>query len=389
MSGREPGRRIRLAILYGGRSAEHEVSVVSARSMMAAIDRDKYDVVPIAITKEGRWLLPAKTPDQLEADARERCRAPARKERGSRSSGKAQEAALRPLEGGSRAEGLGSVDVVFPVLHGPYGEDGTVQGLLELAGVPYVGAGVLASALGMDKEMQKQLFASRGLRVVPVHPRPCRGLAAKPRQLVELAEGRDRIPVLHEAGEPGLERRDLEVPQRSHELRAGLERRAVVRPEGARRARDLRARARVCGARQRRARGLDRRRGRAAPRVLRLRSEVPRRGERAADPGADPGRRSPRRSAGSRSKRSARSTASGWPASTSSTRRRRATLYLNEINTIPGFTPISMYPKLWEASGVPYAKLIDRLIELALERHGPAKRNERARGPLAVHSVRS
>ena len=134
MSEREPGRKIRLAILYGGRSAEHEVSVVSARSMMAAIDRTKYDVIPIAITKSGRWLLPAVTPDRIETVTGS---LPGTGEEGTGVAlvREGRDASLRPLGGG---EGLGSVDVVFPVLHGPYGEDGTVQGLLELAGVARV-----------------------------------------------------------------------------------------------------------------------------------------------------------------------------------------------------------------------------------------------------------
>ncbi len=156
-------RKVRVAILYGGRSAEHEVSVVSARSVMAAIDRSKYDVVPIAITKAGRWTLPEKTPDELEAP---KGSLPGTGEDGTGVALMREPtgAELKPLAGGAA---MGAVDVVFPVLHGPYGEDGTVQGMLELADVAYVGAGVLASALGMDKEMQKQLFRSRGLPVVP------------------------------------------------------------------------------------------------------------------------------------------------------------------------------------------------------------------------------
>ncbi|MGH2727793.1 MAG: D-alanine--D-alanine ligase family protein, partial [Actinomycetota bacterium] len=218
MSPREPGRKIRLAILYGGRSAEHEVSVVSARSMMAAIDRAKYDIVPIAITKQGRWQLPARTPEQLEAMTGS---LPATGDDGMdvalvRDSG---ETSLRTLEGG---DGLGSVDVVFPVLHGPYGEDGTVQGMLELAGVPYVGAGVLASALGMDKEMQKQLFASRGLRVVPyihVHVEDWR---RSPDSLLEVTSGEIGFPCFTKPANMGSSV-GISKCRTIEELRDGLE----------------------------------------------------------------------------------------------------------------------------------------------------------------------
>ncbi|HEY6708438.1 MAG TPA: D-alanine--D-alanine ligase A, partial [Actinomycetota bacterium] len=139
--------RTRLAILYGGRSAEHQVSVVSARSVMEALDPDRFEVVPIAITREGAWLLPDRSPLELAAaDGTLPEVDPA-----------GTEVALRPEQRGNAlagtGSGIGQLDVVFPILHGPFGEDGTVQGLFELADLPYVGSGVLASALAMDKAM--------------------------------------------------------------------------------------------------------------------------------------------------------------------------------------------------------------------------------------------
>ena len=367
MSAREPGRRIRLAILYGGRSAEHEVSVVSARSMMAAIDRDKYEIVPIAITKQGRWLLPAKTPEQLEDTPGA---LPGTGEEGTRVAlvREGQEASLRPLEGGSGAEGLGSVDVVFPVLHGPYGEDGTVQGLLELAGVPYVGAGVLASALGMDKEMQKQLFASRGLRVVPyihVHVEDWR---RSPDRLVDLAEGEIGFPCFTKPANLGSSV-GISKCRTVAELRAGLEtalsfdRKALVE-------RAIRARELECAVL-----------GNDEPEASIVGEVVPHHefydfGAKYLEEGSE--LRIPAPVPEEVSEEVSRVAVEAFRAIDCVGMARvdffyeeaPGSIYLNEINTIPGFTPISMYPKLWEASGVPYAKLIDRLIELALERHG-------------------
>jgi len=357
------GQRARVAILYGGRSAEHEVSVVSARSVMAAIDRTKYDVVPIAITKEGRWLLPTNTPEQLEV------RPGSLPGTGEEGTGVAivregEETALRPLDGG---EGFGSVDVVFPVLHGPYGEDGTVQGMLELAGVPYVGAGVLASALGMDKEMQKQLFASRDLRVVPyihVHVEDWR---RSPDSLLDLAEGEIGFPCFTKPANLGSSV-GISKCRNIDELRDGLnvalsfDRKALVE-------RAIAARELECGVI-----------GNDEPEASIVGEVVPHHefydfGAKYLEEGSE--LRIPAPIPDEVAEEVRRVALEAFRAIDCAGMARvdffyeqtAGMLFLNEINTIPGFTPISMYPKLWEASGVPYAKLIDRLIELALERH--------------------
>ena len=145
-------KKLRVGVIYGGRSGEHEVSVASAASIFKHLDRARYEAVPIRIEKSGQWVLGGKAPEALSAAD-------------GRSSARATEA-LQPVEPSAAVAGSG-LDVVFPVLHGPYGEDGTVQGLLELANVPYVGAGVLGSAVGMDKAVMKTLFAARGLPIVP------------------------------------------------------------------------------------------------------------------------------------------------------------------------------------------------------------------------------
>ncbi|MFL6253241.1 MAG: D-alanine--D-alanine ligase family protein, partial [Actinomycetes bacterium] len=171
--------RIRLAILYGGRSAEHQVSVVSARSVMEALDPDRFEVVPIAITRAGAWLLPDRSPLELTA-----------------SDGALPEVEAAGTELAVRPEqGVGGVDVVFPILHGPFGEDGTVQGLFELADLPYVGSGVLASALAMDKVMAKVVLAQAGLPQAPYLVVPERDWRADPDRVAAEVGGRLAYPV--------------------------------------------------------------------------------------------------------------------------------------------------------------------------------------------------
>src|SRR5688572_14700549 len=144
-------KKLRVGIIYGGRSGEHEVSVVSAASIFKHLDRTRYDAVPVVIEKSGRWVLGGRAPEVLSAGAVGEM---------------PPSEALQPTEPSAAVAGSG-FDVIFPVLHGPYGEDGTVQGLLELANIPYVGAGVLGSAVGMDKAVMKTLFAAAGLPIVP------------------------------------------------------------------------------------------------------------------------------------------------------------------------------------------------------------------------------
>src|SRR5438874_12375831 len=159
-------RRLRVAVVFGGRSTEHAISCVSAGSVLGALDRDRYDVVPIGITGEGRWVL---APDDPSALAIRNQELPAVDPTGTALAlpGDPTAKGLVVLEAGEVPADLGSVDVVFPLLHGPYGEDGTLQGLLELAGVPYVGSGVFASAAAMDKHHMKQLLTVAGLDVPP------------------------------------------------------------------------------------------------------------------------------------------------------------------------------------------------------------------------------
>src|SRR4029453_3084780 len=172
-------KRIRLAVLYGGRSAEHQVSVVSARWVMEALDPDRFEVVPIAITRDGAWLLPDRSPLELTAsDGALPEVEPA-----------GRELALRP------EQGVSGVDVVFPILHGPFGEDGTVQGLFELADLPYVGSGGRASARAMDKAMAKVVLAQAGLPQGPYLVVPERDWRAGPERVAAEVAGRLAYPV--------------------------------------------------------------------------------------------------------------------------------------------------------------------------------------------------
>jgi D-alanine-D-alanine ligase len=352
-------KKIRLAILYGGRSAEHEVSVVSARSVLAAIDRDRYDVVPVAITKEGRWMLPRRGPEELPHGSGA---LPAVEEEGT-------DVAIESAGGRATLAGGadGPVDVVLPILHGPYGEDGTVQGLLELAGVPYVGAGVLASALGIDKEMHKRLFSARGLplaRWIHVHASDWR---RSPGGLAQATEDEIGYPCFTKPARLGSSIGISKCRSRG-ELEAGLEEAFAhddkVLVEEAVLGREL-----ECGVL-----------GNDDPEASVVGEIVPGRefydyaakylleGSEIRIPAPIPDEvaEGVRRLA---VEAFVAIDCAGMARVDFFYEEATGRVVVNEINTIPGFTPISMYPKMWEASGVPYAKLIDRLIELALERH--------------------
>lgn len=350
--------KIRVAVIYGGPSAEHEVSVVSARCVLEAIDRDKYEVTPIAITKSGRWTLPAKTPSELSAVPGS---LPAADEEGTDITLVRNQ--LSPASGGAS---LGDVDVVFPVLHGPYGEDGTIQGLLEVAGVPYVGAGVLASALGMDKEMQKRLFAARGMLMpewIHVHAAEWE---RNPLGCEEVALSEIGLACFVKPARMGSSIGVTKCTTRA-ELSAGLKaafaydskvliERAVV-------ARELECA--VLGNHDPEAS--------VVGEILSAHEFYDYEAKYLADESRTvvPAQVSDKIAGLVR-----RMAIEAFKAIECTGMARVDFFYdeaasdvlINEINTIPGFTPISMYPKLWEASGVPYAKLIDRLIELALER---------------------
>lgn len=348
---------IRVAVLYGGTSAEHEVSVVSAASVLRAIDRSRYDVIPIAIAKDGRWLLPERAPDTLPEIA------------GSLpDAGEGTTVALRPAEAGRvmlDAHDDDRIDVVFPVLHGRGGEDGTVQGMLAALGVPYVGAGVAASAVGMDKSLQKPVFAAAGIPVTPWITVRASAWGSDPDEIVSDAGARLGYPCFTK---PANEGSSIGVSRciDSTSLRAGLDdafrydRVALI--ETAIVGRELECA--VLGNEDPYASVV----GEIVPvhEFYDYEAKYLVEGSRAIIPADIPDDAAER----IRSYAIEAFVAIGCAgmARVDFFLAEGGQIFLNEINTIPGFTPISMYPKLWEASGVPYAKLIDRLIELALQR---------------------
>ena len=359
------GPRRRVVVVFGGRSAEHEVSVVSARSVLAALDADRYDVLTIGIDKDGRWHLvpelPGGRPGELPAvTGREGPTVALSREPG--------EQAL-VAEDGTRQE----IDVVFPVLHGPYGEDGTIQGMLELAGIPYVGAGVLASAVGMDKAVQKVLFQAAGLPVVPhevVHEREWE----EEREAVEArAEGLG-LPLFVKPATLGssvgiTKVKRLDDLPRAVEEALSYARKALVEDS-------------MEGAREIECAVL----GNDDP-VASVPGEIIPEGEfydyraKYLDEGTQ--LRVPADLPPEVTDRVQRMAVAAFQAIDAAGMARVDFFYrepdeivVNEINTIPGFTHISMYPKMWEASGLAYPELVDRLIDLAIERRD----KERKRG---------
>ncbi|MFQ6019225.1 MAG: D-alanine--D-alanine ligase family protein [Dehalococcoidia bacterium] len=346
--------RLKVGLLFGGRSAEHEVSIVSAQGVLAALDPQRFQALPIGITKQGTWLTPKGTAQALAAIKAERFRS-----------------LEEPLGEGilHRVQALSALrrlDVVFPLVHGTMGEDGTLQGFLELAGVPYAGAGVAASALGMDKALQQAIYRQHGLPVpgslvilapdwqdspqasrreieanigYPCFIKPANGgssigtskvgsrgeldgaleealrydrkalveVAIEGRQLEVAVLGNDE-PQASPLGEVSFGREFYDYVAKYDDPDTRLHIPAEVPPQAAERAREMAL---------------------AAFRAIDCAGLA--RVDFFLTPEGD--------------------------------------LYLNEINTIPGFTPMSMYPKLWEAAGLPYSDLITRLIELAQERH--------------------
>jgi D-alanine-D-alanine ligase len=364
ISRREP-RKLRVGILFGGRSGEHEVSLVSARGVINAIDRDRCEVVPIGITKEGSWVVGDDPLAALSAGGRNviinTLNVPLELRAPSESSSSAGNVRLQDL------------DVVFPVLHGPYGEDGTVQGFLEMLGLPYVGAGVMTSAVGMDKAISKHIFAGCGLPVLPYRVFLSRTWETNAAPVLAECEEALHYPMFSKPANLGSSVAVNKVRNRA-ELAAGLDEaarydRKVIVEQGIE-ARDIEVS--VLGNDTRivsvpgeiipsrefysyAAKYLDNASQLLIPAAL------------SAEQVEDIQRIA--------LKACASVDCAGMARVDFLLDKRSGEIWLNEINTIPGFTPISMYPKLWEASGIGYADLIDRLIQLALERFEDRQRS--------------
>lgn len=368
-------RKIRVGIIFGGRSGEHEVSLRSARSVMAAIDKEKYEAVPIGITKEGHWLVGGDPMKALASRVDPRLlKAPgSTTERRALTVATKEEAALVP-----RASTLNELDVIFPVLHGPFGEDGTVQGLLELAGLPYVGAGVTGSAVGMDKIIFKDVMQAHGLPIMPYLAVKRKRWEAEPEAVLDEVEAELGYPVFTKPANLGSSVGISKCHDRAG-LAAGLD-------EAARFDRKLLVEYAVPHAREIEVSVL----GNDEP-IASLPGEIiPKRefydyAAKYIDEGEDasdlviPAPLSDELTAHVREL--ALQTylvidCAGLARVDFLLNGETGELFVNEVNTIPGFTSISMYPKLWEATGISYTELISRLIDLALDRHADRQRSQ-------------
>ncbi|NYD42455.1 D-alanine--D-alanine ligase [Nocardioides panaciterrulae] len=363
-------RKPRVAVVFGGRSSEHGISCVTAGSVLQAIDRSRYDVVPVGIAPDGRWVLESGDPERLRIESADKL--PSVDAAGasvalSQHVGSTDLVVTEPSE---PPRTLGEVDVVFPLLHGPWGEDGTIQGMFEMAGVRYVGAGVLASAVSMDKAYMKVVLQAAGLPVMPSvtvtarewqrDPQGCRERAAGIGYplFVKPARGGSSFGIskAHDAAELDA---CVEEAMR-HDPKVLLE----VSAEGAREV--------ECGVLQ----AFDGSPETSVPAEVRVQGEhefydfaakyLP---EEATELDI-PAKLAPEKTAELQSLAARAFEAVGCEglARVDFFVMPDESLVVNEINTMPGFTPTSMYPQMWAASGVDYPALVDRLIGLALQR---------------------
>jgi len=359
-------KKIRVGVLFGGRSGEHEVSLTSAASVIKALDPARYEVVPIGITREGKWLA-GSAADRL---------LPGVLEHGAPVTPSVNPSGPKLIRLDARAastkQRAPSVDVVFPVLHGTFGEDGTVQGLLELADVPYVGAGVLGSAAGMDKDVMKRLFRDAGLPVVPwilVQRSEWEREPVRVGRLIKREIGFSLFVKPANLGSSvGITKvHHQEDLARAMKLAADYDRKILV--EKAVDAREIECS--VLGNDQPQASVP----GEVVPinEFYDYEAKYEKEGSELIIPAKLAARQT--RQVRDHSIRAFQAVdCCGMARVDFLLDRNTGKLWVNEINTIPGFTPISMYPKLWEASGLPYPQLIGRLIELALERHAEKRR---------------
>ena len=360
------GARVRVGVVYGGRSVEHEVSLVSARAIMQALDPERYDVVPIGISRQGRWVIGkshcALPPDpSVRGLVRLRNGGGAVQKTGGRAARAAADGALK-----------GRLDVVFPMVHGTGGEDGSLQGLLELAGIPYVGAGVLGSAIGMDKAMMKVAFAQAGLPIVDHRVIRCSDLEQDHERFIRSVESAFGYPCFVKPANGGSsvgisKAKDRRGLADAIDLAARYDRKVVVE-------RAVDGREIECSVL-----GNDKPEASVPGEIVPsnefydYRAKYIDTGSRLLIPAPLSAEQTGRiRDLAVKAFRAL--DLCGMARVDFFLDRTSEAIFVNEVNTIPGFTPISMYPKLWEASGVTFPALVDRLVCLALERHAEKKR---------------
>jgi D-alanine-D-alanine ligase len=364
-------KKIRVGLIFGGKSGEHEVSFCSASSIIKAINKDKYTVVPIGITKEGRWISPQDSEVALQSGKIE---------------GKSTVILLNDPSGRAliridnnqkldKSSALERLEVIFSVLHGPYGEDGTVQGLLELADIPYVGAGVAASAISMDKDLMKKIFKQRDLPILKWLTIKRKEWQKDKEKILSLVQDDFEYPLFVKPTNLGssvgiTKVHKKEELEKAIDLASSYDRKVLIE-EGLEEVREIECgvlgndepRASVVGEVKPAgefydydSKYIDKETQLIVPAdlpdgVSRKVQEIALRAFKAVD-------------------------AAGMARVDFFISKKENKIYLSEINTIPGFTSVSMYPRLWEASGIPYSDLIDQLIQLALERHQDKKQNK-------------
>jgi len=364
-------KKIRVGLIFGGRSGEHEVSFCSVSSIIKAIDKDKYTVVPIGITKEGRWISPRDSELALQSGKIE---------------GKNTVILLNDPSGRAlvridnnqrldKSSALEKIDVIFPVLHGPYGEDGTVQGLLELADIPYVGSGVAASAISMDKELMKTIFKQKNLPVLKWLTIKRKEWQKDKEKILSLVQDDFEYPLFVKPTNLGSSVGITKVHKKEElkkaiDLASSYDRKILIE-EGLEEVREIECS--VLGNDEPQAsvvgevkpagefydydsKYIDKETQLIVPAdlpdgVSQEVQQIALKAFKAVD-------------------------AAGMARVDFFVSKKENKIYLSEINTIPGFTSVSMYPRLWQASGIPYSDLIDQLIQLALERYQDKKQNK-------------
>ena len=363
--------KIKVGLIFGGRSGEHEVSFCSASSIIKAIDKDKYTVVPIGITKEGRWISPRDSELALQSG---------------RIEGKGTVTLLNNPSGTAlvridnnqrldKSSTLEKLDVIFPVLHGPYGEDGTVQGLLELADIPYVGAEVAASAISMDKDLMKTIFQQKDLPILKWLTIKRKEWQKDKEKILSIIQNNFEYPLFVKPTNLGSSVGITKVHKKEEldkaiNLAASYDRKILIE-EGLEEVREI-----ECGVL-----------GNDEPQVSVV-GEVRPAGEFYDYDSKYIDEKTqlivptdlPEEVSGKVQQIALLAfkavDAAGMARIDFFVSKKENKIYLSEINTIPGFTSNSMYPRLWEASGIPYPELIDQLIQLALERHQDKKQNK-------------
>lgn len=385
-------KKLRVGILFGGRSGEHEVSLLSAASVLEAIDKSKYEVVPIGITKEGRWLTADHAERLLRGQPHEERHLRAGDPEatpGAAVLAKGESIMVPPVPGHELqpfdsphrrlADRAIDVDIIFPVLHGTFGEDGTIQGLLELADLPYVGAGVLGSAAGMDKDVMKRLFQQAGLPIVKHVTVLRRHWQEDPKRVRREIERSLKYPLFVKPANLGSSVGITKVHDRNEldtamNTAAAFDRKLIVeQAAGGRKGRAREIECSVLGNDEPQA---------SVPGEVVPSAEFYDYNAKYIDEGSQ--LLIPAKLTKAQQKHVQELAVRAFLAVDCSGLGRvdflmdpqSKKIYVNEINTMPGFTAISMYPKLWAASGVSYSDLIDRLIQFGLERHEEKKKNK-------------